>query len=250
MTHKLRKAQEDEKLSIIGKAATARAHELKNSLQLIDTFIKLLPQRQGDKQFIKEFSDTIPKELDSWNTSLKNMMTFSRDFQFPVHELDVNEVIQEIILLAKLKARQQDIHLEIDLEDGLPLVMGNAEKLKQVLLNIVTNALEATPPSGRIVLSTKPFQDVDSRGLCCVDMEITNTGSSIDKNEFNKIFEPFYSTKNGGLGLGLSISKEIIDHHHGTIKVVSANQTTSFIVRIPAVHTMAQRKSPTDHSIH
>lgn len=68
MTHKLRKAQEDEKLTVIGKAATAIAHELKNSLQLIDTFIKLLPERQGDKQFIKEFSDTIPKELDSWNT--------------------------------------------------------------------------------------------------------------------------------------------------------------------------------------
>ncbi|MCK5180260.1 MAG: HAMP domain-containing protein, partial [Candidatus Omnitrophica bacterium] len=246
MTHKLRKAQEDEKLTVIGKASTAIAHELKNSLQMIDTFIKLLPERQGDKQFIKEFSETIPKELDSWNASLKNMMTFSKKPQFPIKKVDVNEAVKEIVLLTKLKARQLDIHLEIDLEDTLPLIMGNEEKLKQVLLNIVTNALEAIPHGGLIVFRTKSFNDFNFVDSGFVEIEIMNTGKGIEGNELNKIFEPFYSTKNGGLGLGLSISKEIIDHHNGNIKVVSVkNKTTSFIIRIPAMNAVVEENIPT-----
>ena len=136
MTQKLRRAQENEKMSTIGKAATAIAHELKNSLQMIDTFIKLLPERQGDKQFLKEFSDTIPRELDSWNASLKNMMTFSREDRFPVRAVDVNEIIREMMLLVKLKTRQLQIRFETRLDDTLPRVMGNEEKLKQVFLNM------------------------------------------------------------------------------------------------------------------
>ena len=250
MTHKLRKAQEDEKLSIIGKASTAIAHELKNSLQLIDTFIKLLPQRQGDKQFIKEFSDTIPKELDSWNTSLKNMMMFSRDSQFSTGKLDVNEIARKIMLLIKLKARQMDIRLEIDLEVNLPAIMGNEEKLKQVLLNVVTNAFEATPNGGRIVLSTRFSGNFDSRDPGSVEIEIMNTGEGIESSEVNKIFEPFYTTKSGGLGLGLSISKEIIGLHKGNIKVVSIKRkTTSVIIQIPAINTGVKKNTPTYNHI-
>ncbi|MBN1869182.1 MAG: HAMP domain-containing protein [Candidatus Omnitrophica bacterium] len=247
MIRKLRKAQEDEKLAVIGKAATAIAHELKNSLQLIDTFIKLLPQRQGDKQFIKELSDTIPRELDSWNASLKNMMTYSRDAGFPVKEIDANEIVREIALLTKFKARQSDIRLEVALED-IPLwVMGNQEKLKQVLLNIVTNALEATPQGGQIVLRSRLSGGFGSKSKepCFAEIEIINTGEGIERNQLDKIFEPFYTTKTGGLGLGLSISKEIMDRHHGKIEVVSIkNETTSFIVRIPAVSTVFQRNAP------
>jgi len=244
MTRKLRKAQEDAKLSTIGKASTAIAHELKNSLQLIDTFIKLLPERQGDKQFIKEFADTIPQELDSWNTSLKNMMTFSRDSRFPTHELNINEIVQEIILLARLKARQLGIHLDVDLQDSLPMIMGNEEKLKQVLLNIVTNALEATPNDGKIFLSTKSFNNVDSGDSGSIKIEIMNTGEGIEENKMNKIFEPFYTTKSGGLGLGLSISKEIIDYHKGRIDVVNRdNNATSFIIQIPAIKAVLKRNA-------
>ena len=236
MTHKLCKAQKDEKLSIIGKASTAIAHELKNSLQLIDTFIKLLPERQGDKQFIKEFSETIPKELDSWNTSLKNMMTFSRNSRFPINEIDVNEVMRGIISLTRLKAGQLNIQLEVNLGGNLPLIMGNEEKLKQVLLNVITNALEATPYDGQISLSTKFSNDFNPRSFGSVEIEIMNTGEGIERDELNKIFEPFYTTKNGGLGLGLSIVKRVADCHGGKIEVESeVNKGTSFLVHFPDV---------------
>ena len=242
MTHKLRKAQEDEKLSIIGKASTAIAHELKNSLQLIDTFIQLLPERKGDEEFIKEFSDTIPKELDSWNTSLKNMMTYSRNSRFPLSKIDVNDVVKELMSLAKLKARHLNILLNVNLTDNLPLIMGNEEKLRQVFLNIVTNALEATPEGGRIIFSTKVLNKFHSKGSCFVEIEIVNTGEGIDRNEINRIFKPFYSTKNGGLGLGLSISKEIIDYHNGSIEVVSEKGfKTSFIIQIPAENILLKK---------
>lgn len=234
MSKKLKKAKETEKLSVIGLAATAIAHDMKNSLQLVDTFVKLLPDRHQDKQFIKEFSETIPKELDSWNVSLRNMMTYAGNTPFLMSTLNVNDLIKEIIFLIQHKARQVNISVETDLNEHLPAIMGNEEKLRQVLLNILTNALEATPGHGHIVVATRtPAMD---EGRSCVEIEITNTGDGIKKEDKDKIFEPFYSTKCSGLGLGLSISKEIIGHHNGRIHVVSdENAVTSFIIQLPSV---------------
>ncbi len=235
MSRKLKKAQESEKLTVIGMATTAMIHELKNSLQLVNTFVQLLPQRYQDKQFIKEFSETIPKELESWNGSLKNVMTYSKNFQFQMNEVNLKELIKDLTLLVKLKARQLDIDFEADLREEIPAILGNEEKLKQALLNILTNALEATPSGGRIVLKTRVIEESK---FPYVEIEIKNTGEGIKQEHLNKLFDPFYSTKSGGLGLGLTITKEIIDSHKGQIDIVSVeNETTSFIIKIPSYQT-------------
>ncbi len=251
MTQRLKKAQEEEKLSIIGKAATAVAHELKNSLQLVDTFVKLLPERYRDKKFIKDFSETIPRELDSWNTSLKNMLAYAKNSQFPLTPIDINETIKDIALLASLKTRQMDIAFEVNLSEQLPLILGNGEKLKQVFLNLLNNALEATPPGGKIqILSSvaerfsQERKDLSSNdafklGANWVRIEVANSGESISDEHLHRIFEPFFSTKSGGLGLGLSICKEIVESHQGNIVVQRPQQGgTSFIIEIPSCLTL------------
>lgn len=237
MTSQLRKARDVEKLSVIGKAATAVAHELKNSLQLVTTFVKLLPERFEDKKFLKEFSTTIPKELDSWNTSLKNMMTFSHNSSpFLTRPINVNAIVQEITSLTKLKAGQLDIDFKESLENDLPAIEGNEEKLKQVLLNLVTNALEATPNGGKISILTKCLKQKGSGKLNEIEIIVTNTCEDIHKIDSDKIFNPFYTTKTGGLGLGLSISKEIVESHDGHIctDIDKNNKAISFLIRIPA----------------
>ncbi len=238
MSQKLKKAKEAEKLSVIGMAATAIAHDLKNSLQLVNAFVQLLPQRYQDKEFIKEFSETIPKELDSWNASLKNIMSYSRNCEFPVDQLDLNELIKNIMLLVSLKAQQAHIHVDVALEERIPPVMGNEERLKQAFLNILTNALEVVPGGGRIAIATRCFPG-DAESPAFAQIEIMNTGEGIKKEDLDKIFEPFYSTKTGGLGLGLSISKEIISQHKGRIHVLSEEGSpTTFVIRLPCKNAL------------
>ncbi|MFT5388316.1 MAG: signal transduction histidine kinase [Candidatus Omnitrophota bacterium] len=245
MTRKLRRAQEDEKLSMIGKAATVIAHELKNSLQLVTTFVNLLPERSEDKKFLKEFSDTIPRELDGWNTSLKNMMTFAgRNAPRVIEETDVNETVQEIMLLARLRARQANINFIENLQDDLPIIQGNREKLKQVMLNLTTNALEATPWGGDITVTTK-YLETTLNDSDQVEITVKNTIEKSNAINVSQVFEPFHTTKVSGLGLGLAICKEIIERYDGNIKAFIDEEKTSvfFVIKVPTKNQVTPNNS-------
>lgn len=237
MTAQLRRARDLRKLSVIGESAASLAHELKNSLQMVTTFVKLLPERSHDKKFLQEFADTIPGELDNWNTSLRNMMIFSqREQPFATAPVDVNNLLADIMLLTKLKLRQQDIGVITDLGPQLPYVMGNEEKLKQVFLNLLTNAVESAPAGSTVTLATRrrpaDFPGQDGQ----VEIILGNACPQIDAFDAEKVFEPFYTTKPGGLGLGLSISREIIERHDGDIRARTGPEPghVSFIIRLPA----------------
>jgi signal transduction histidine kinase len=155
--------------------------------------------------------------------------------EYRLEDLNVNELIQELGLLARLIFRQSDIRLEIQLAEDLPPIRGNKEKLKQAVLNFITNAHEATPPGGLIRLKTKRIINNRLDDSEYVQIEISNTGTGIKDDDLKKIFEPFYSTKSDSLGLGLPISKDIIDYHNGYIEVMNdGNNTTFFLIKLPA----------------
>ncbi|MGE0268620.1 MAG: cache domain-containing protein [Candidatus Omnitrophota bacterium] len=238
MTDKLRKARDLEKLSVVGKAATVVAHELKNSLQLVETFVELLPQQQEDKEFMRDFNDTIPRELELWNTSLKNMVAFSQNNEsFPKDRMDVNKVVKEALVLNRIKAGQMNVEIEQGLAEKLPAIEGNEMKLKQVLLNLLTNALDATPPGKPVGLSTRhePGEHPDDPGV--IVLEVRNSVEDAGAVSAEKIFEPFFTTKSGGLGLGLAICREIVAFHNGTIeaKINTDEHSIAFFIRIPAL---------------
>ena len=236
MARKLQKAQQEEKLSIVGRAATTIAHELKNSLLLVNTFIQLLPKRHKDKKFIDEFSQTIPRELVSWNKMLKNMMDYSRLEIIPMEYFDINNFLKEIIALAKFRVAQKSIHFDVNITSDLPMISGNADKLKQVFLNLITNSIDATSSGGTILLEARYVESAPAWMTSYVEIRIANSGKGITITNLSRIFEPFYTTKDQGLGLGLSISKEIINQHGGRIGVISErNKGTSFAVQLPAV---------------
>lgn len=246
MTAQLRKARDVRRLSVIGEAAASLAHELKNSLQMVTTFVKLLPERSNDKEFIKEFADTIPGELDNWNASLRNMMIFSqREAPFPTVPVDINELLADLMLFTKLKLRQMDITIVDELTPNLPSVEANEEKLKQVILNLLTNALE-TAPTGTTVSLSSHYRSTDNfQESPQIEIILTNQCPQIDEFDSHKIFEPFYTTKPGGTGLGLSISREIIERHGGSIRAKGDSQTqqVAFIIRLPASPILKQNSS-------
>ena len=244
MARKLQRAQREEKLSVVGRAATSIAHELKNSLLLVDTFIQLLPKRHRDQGFIDEFSQTIPRELDSWNKMLKNIMDFSRLEKMPMEYFDVNGLLKDTISLAKLRVAQKRIHFDINIAE-MPMIYGNADKIKQVFLNLITNSIDATPAGGTISLEARFFEDDPAWGAPYIEIRIADSGDRLVPSDVSRIFEPFYTTKEHGLGLGLTISKEIIKQHKGRIEVISEeSQGTSFAVQLPVASVPAEHKEP------
>lgn len=230
---KLKTVRRMEKLSAIGRAATAIAHQLKNSLTLVNTFIQILPERYQQKEFIDEFMKVVPPELDSWRAMLIDMTMYSNLKRFPKELLNINQAVQDAAVLVTLKAEQSNIKLELSLKPNLPMIWGNADKLKQVVLNLIANALEATSNEGKIFISTRlAWQSQES--IAYVVLEVKDSGKGISQEELSKIFEPFYSTKVNGLGLGLIICREIVQQHGGQIKVISApSQGSTFTIYLP-----------------
>jgi signal transduction histidine kinase len=234
MTAQLKEAHRAEKLSVIGKAATSIVHELKNSLVLVDTYMQLLGERYKDKQFIQEFSRVVPQELNAWKGMLQNMVEYARIPRFAMGKVDVNALIEDIAVLAKMRVKQYDIDLVIEPAGTVPPIHGNAEKLKQVVLNLLSNALESTPAKGTIRIRTDVAEDPRRDGSRYAVVRVENTGEEIPPERLARVFEPFFTTKDGGLGLGLAICREIVEQHKGFIEVMSEpGKGTAFLVYLP-----------------
>lgn len=218
MADQLRKAHEGEKLSLIGRVSTNIAHELKNSLLLVSTYVKQLPKKHKDIKFIQEFTESIPQELESWNIMLRGMMDISKADRFVMKKVNINTVVQSVALLAKVSLKQKQINFKSCFEEGVPSVWADIGKLKQVILNLMNNAIEATSQRGFIRVESYVPKGGDKKANDFVEVKISNT-SACAIESVTKIFEPFYTTKSEGLGLGLATSKKIIEKHGGTIKI-------------------------------
>jgi signal transduction histidine kinase len=141
----------------------------------------------------------------------------------------LNDIIKTVVTLARLRANLENIIIQEDYSIEAPLVHASAEQLRQVLLNLFTNASDAMPKGGTIDVATI----IENENVV---FTITDTGTGVPKNIIEKIFDSLYSTKVNGTGLGLTVSKSIVEEHGGTIEVESQeNQGTKFTIRLPKV---------------
>jgi len=205
-----------ERLASIGALASGVAHEIKNPLVAIKTFAELLPERFFDEDFRTNFSQVMIREIsriDELVARLRGLAT--RPIQ-PLSTIDAREPLQAAIALLKPQAEQKAIALTTHFPDDLPLISGDPSQLEQLFLNVLLNALDATPSEGAITVTAARHR---SPNTDYVAIEIRDTGTGVAPSLLGRIFDPFVTTKKQGSGLGLSICRGIADAHRATIRM-------------------------------
>jgi two-component system sensor histidine kinase HydH len=216
-----------ERFAAVGEAAAYVSHEIKNPLMVIGGLAGQVERRFPDDPAVREKLKIIQKEARRLESFLGELRDFLRPVQPHWQEVDLNQVIQEVKALMADAIKEKGVGLEERLDLNLPAIEADPNQLKQVLLNLVKNALEATDKKGKIRLSSGT-QDAQ------VWFAVQDTGKGIPEEFLEKIFHPFYTTKDKGTGLGLAVINKIVSDHHGTITVDSvAGSGSTFTVRLP-----------------
>jgi two-component system sensor histidine kinase HydH len=230
-TEELLESQErllrSERFAAVGEAAAYVSHEIKNPLMVIGGLANQVGRRLIQDPAAQEKLRIIQNEVKRLEAFLGELRDFLRPVQPKKQEIDVNEVIRDVEALMGDAIREKGVGLEEQLAPNLPPVEVDPSQIKQVLVNLVKNAVEATEDEGEIVLSsgTRDGQ---------VWFAVQDTGKGMSKDVLEKIFHPFYTTKDKGTGLGLAVINKIITDHHGTITVdTMAGAGSTFTVRLP-----------------
>ncbi len=210
-----------EKLGVMGEMAAEVAHEIRSPLTTIKMLISTLRGSDGkDKRVIEE-------EIERINKMVARLLDYSRPKEPRVEMMDINKILDETILLLEHRIGQQKIEVKRSYSQ-IPPLEADPERLRQAFLNLSLNALDAMPSGGALTISTR------APGGESVQVKISDSGNGIPSRIKNKIFLPFITTKEAGLGLGLSIVHRAIEEHRGTIKVESRkNKGTTFTIKIP-----------------
>ncbi len=223
-----------EKLASLGRLAAGVAHEIGNPLTSISTFAQLLREAATD-EFAKSSLDVINVHIQRITDIVRRMSTFSRADSLTVRPVQLNDVLNSTLDLMRLDKRMKStIEIALSQDGCLPLTMIDEGQIAQVFINLILNALDAMPEGGRLSVATR--QDRDDQGRESVLIVFADTGVGIPREELEKIFDPFYTTKEAGkgTGLGLSLSYDIVKRFKGDIKVESeVGKGTTFTVVLP-----------------
>ena len=234
LAEKLKKARRNEKFSTVSEAASWVAHELKNSLAPVKSFLQLLPSRRSDDEFMEKFADIVPEEINRCERMLKEFSEFSRSQQLRKEEVGIEEAIREVLSMMSEEMKARGINVSFDKGPGLPRIYADPEKVRQIFINLVLNAIVAMPQGGTLGISLRAMRFFDG-GSMNVQVRVSDTGTGISEERLKNIFTPFSSTKRDGMGLGLAISRKIAQQHSGDVSVESRlGEGTTFTVTLPA----------------
>ncbi len=225
-----RKMTESKKLATLGQLAAGIAHEINNPLGGILMYSHILKEELKRPEN-RDTVEKIAKESDRCKKIVKGLLDFARQTKPERTESNLNHIMNEVIALLEHQAIFHNIEIVKEHSPSLPLVDVDATQMQEVFMNIVLNAAQAMQGKGRLTTRTDLTQDGRY-----VEIEIRDTGPGIPEDDLNKIFEPFYTTKEvgRGTGLGLAIAYGIVERHHGRIWVESKlGKGTSFFMRIP-----------------
>ena len=217
-----------QQLCALGELSAAVAHEINNALTLLQGWLDLihadLPEGDANRQTL----ELLLGESQRIARLTGNLLQVARGAQETSTSLNVSDLIGEVVSLVNYEMRNSDIEIENALPDHLPLVSGSSGRLKQALLNLLVNARQAMPNGGKVRISAQGGDD----GNLAVVIEDTGCGMSPDVR--NRVFSPFFTTKENGTGLGLPVTRKIIEDHGGTLELESqASVGTRFTLRLP-----------------
>jgi signal transduction histidine kinase len=235
-----------ERSTAMGRFASALAHEIRNPLNSISLTIdhvrsRLAPEDEARHGEFQTLMATLKSEVTRLNRLVGDFLSSGQPARLDPRPCDVGAVVRETAALVQHKARDQAIEIEVDAPPGLPATVADPELLKTCFLNLVLNAFEAMPEGGRLSLATRLEGPPDARAIAVV---VSDTGVGMSPEAAGIAFEPYFSTKETGVGLGLALVSRIVEGHGGRVALDSTpGQGTSvrllIPVRAPAAHAPA-----------
>ncbi len=225
-----------ERLSAMGEMAVELAHEIRNPLGSIELFASLLERELADDTDPKRWAESIRAGSRSLNNIVSNMLQFANPFNPNFEAVQVHALVDEILGFANAILRQRDIQVEKNLEATEDTLYGDRELLKQMLLNLILNSMQALPSHGFVKISSREL-DALPGGVPCkgLQLRIQDSGLGISKENLGRIFDPFFTTHRKGTGLGLSVVHQIVEQHSGSIHVESeVGVGTQFTIVLPS----------------
>ena len=208
-----RKVAQDDRLRSLGQLVAGIAHEIRNPLTSILTYTQLLPKKFASADFRTFFSEQVTSEITRLNTLINDLLDYSRPKKSEPVTFSLNETMEGIELLLKPKIKEKNLRIVRELAGDIQ-VTADTQQIKQVLVNVILNAIQASNIGGTLIFRAY-YRDMFTV------VEIEDEGIGISEEDIDKIFEPFYTRKPNGVGLGLSISYQLVKENDGTIETRS-----------------------------
>jgi len=223
-----------QRLSSVGALASSVAHEFNNILTTIINYARLGARAENDPAARTQAFEKILKGGQRAATIVNSMLGFARNHSTQVQPTDLGRLVEEVLVLTEKDLSKHRVHVDTKFHDR-PVVSVVPGQIEQILLNLVINARQAMPNGGRLRIELKSNQRTHM-----AEVKIADSGVGISPEQLRLIFEPFYTTKepdehgHGGTGLGLSVCRQIIEQHHGRIRVESVlGKGSTFTVKLP-----------------
>ncbi|MGH7136829.1 MAG: two-component system sensor histidine kinase NtrB, partial [Pirellulales bacterium] len=216
-----------ERLASLGMLLTGVAHEVRNPLAAIRSTVQLW-QRMPDQSRTPDSLDAVIRAVDRLNETVTQLLYFSRVDATEREPVDVNGLVRETLELFAAQASEQQVSLRTDLSDDVGDIMASPSALRQALVNLTTNALQAMPGGGQLEVTTRSNENRDA-----VSIDFADSGRGIAPEVKAHLFEPFFTTRPEGTGLGLALCREIVVQHDGTIECVESDLGARFRIELP-----------------
>ena len=240
--------RQSERLAALGTLAAGMAHEIRNPLSAIKTFVQLLPRKMGKPDFLEKFHRTVPRELERINRLIEDLLELSRTPRYHLSPLTLQPLLRDLLEFFEPELESNKIHCVTSLASDLPHILADADQLIKAFQNLFRNAIQAMPNGGQLTVEghceaggslDRPLS-ANQDGW--VSLTFADTGVGIPVETTKSIFNPFFTTKDRGTGLGLAITHKVITEHGGQIEVYSrVGEGSSFIIHLPVYREKPRR---------
>lgn len=226
--------QRKDRLAAMGELIGRIAHEIRNPLGSVELFASMLQRDLSEHPSAKQYAEQISQAVHSMDQLLTNLLMYTRPARTARAWCRAESLVEESLILAAHAINKASVEIRLNLDPSIPSIWCHEGQMKQVLLNLVVNAMQAMPQGGMLTISLHA-ESLDVLGAPAIRLAVSDTGVGIDSTHRSRIFDPFFTTKEEGTGLGLAIVHSLVEAHQGRIDVESTvGKGTTCSVILPA----------------
>lgn len=227
LEHKNRELEQANRLASLGELSAGVAHEIRNPLAGIELSATLLKRSLPDEKRPQELVHNIVESVGRINSIVMNLLTFARGAKIEARSINIEKILIEAKRAVEIHIKDDIASVSLDIADNIPTLFGDAGQLRQVFINLIQNGIDAMSGTGKMLVSVSVLDNDVKVSFC-------DSGVGMDKEMADRIFNPFYTTKDSGTGLGLAITYRIVENHGGRIQVETEKAKGSvFTVLLP-----------------